>query len=795
MRILIVDDNAENRYLLESLLRGHGYQVESAGDGNEALACLSAGGIELIISDILMPGMDGFQLCRRVKADALLRKIPFVVYTATYTGPQDEEFARRIGADLFLQKPCEPDQFIAALQQLLSAAPSSSLADPAGEEELLTLYNQRLVNKLEQKMLQLKAELKIRQQAETEQRASEERFRNLFNSIRDALVVADVEHKITQCNFAFSELFGYTEEEVLGWETSILYADPAEFAAVGDEIRRRMDDPAFFCTLTYKRKNGTKFRGETGVFYARDAQGEIYGFIGSIRDITAREATEKKLRDSEQKFRDLFQRHTAVKLLIDAQSGAIVDANQAAVDFYGWSLEELKTMRIQEINTLPAEEVAAEIEQARSQQRVHFEFRHRRADGSVADVAVFSSGIRFNKKNLLHEIFHDITQQKELEAQLTQAQKMESVGQLASGIAHDFNNMLAVILGYAGLALKNVAPESKIHADLQKVLDAAHRSAEMTRQLLAFSRKQTIAPQVLDLNSEVEKFLKILRRLIGENIDLAWHPSPHIGPIKIDPAQLDQLLTNLCINARDAINGVGKVIIEAGCVSFDADYCSRHSGFEPGEFVLLAVSDTGCGMDEATRQHIFEPFFTTKAVGEGTGLGLATVYGIVKQNHGYINVYSEPNKGTTFRLYLPLQQPAAAAEDCAAVEPLPRAQGETLLVVEDEETVLALTLRMLKNLNYQVLSAKTPTEGLDLARRHPEEIVLLLTDMVMPGMNGRQLAAQLQQENPKLKVLFMSGYTPETIAHQGILEAGVHFLQKPFSERDLAQKVREALED
>ncbi|MBN2513455.1 MAG: transporter substrate-binding domain-containing protein, partial [Sedimentisphaerales bacterium] len=345
------------------------------------------------------------------------------------------------------------------------------------------------------------------------------------------------------------------------------------------------------------------------------------------------------LSESENKFRDLFQKHTAVKLIINPGNGNIVEANEAAEIFYGWSRDELLRMRIQDINTLPPEQVEAEAEMARQKKRSHFEFRHRLANGSLRDVEVFSSAIDIKGETFLHSIIHDITEKRKLEEQYRQAQKMESVGRLAGGVAHDYNNMLSVILGYTELALYQVDPSDRIHANLTEVLHATKRSADITRQLLAFARRQTVEPKTLDLNKSMTGILQMLWRLIGEDIDLTWQPGAELWPIYIDPSQLDQILANLCTNARDAITGVGKIIIETGKVTFDKAYCEDHDGFIPGDFTMLAVSDDGCGMDHETLNNIFEPFFTTKGVGKGTGLGLATVYGIVKQNNGFINVY------------------------------------------------------------------------------------------------------------------------------------------------------------
>ncbi len=400
-------------------------------------------------------------------------------------------------------------------------------------------------------------------------------------------------------------------------------------------------------------------------------------------------------------------------------------------------------------------------------------------------------------------IMRDITESKRaeeaharLETELRQAQKMESVGRLAGGVAHDFNNMLGVILGHVEFALAQIDAAQPLHADLEEIRKAAVRSADLTRQLLAFARKQTVAPKVLDLNETVAGMLKMVHRLIGEDIDVRWRPEPNLWPVKVDPSQIDQILANLCVNARDAIAGVGKVTIGTGQSTFTEDYCVDHPGFLAGDYVLLAVSDDGGGMDRDMLAHLFEPFLTTKAMGQGTGLGLSTIYGIVKQNDGFINVYSEPNHGTTFKIYLPRHGTAAEPAPPAgagAISTAPRGH-ETILLVEDEPGILTLTKRMLEQHGYTVLAAGTPGEALRLAKEHPGEIQLVITDVVMPEMNGRVLARSLLSLYPHLKRLFMSGYPADVIAHRGVLDQGVQFIEKPFSTESLAGKVRDALD-
>jgi signal transduction histidine kinase/CheY-like chemotaxis protein len=384
---------------------------------------------------------------------------------------------------------------------------------------------------------------------------------------------------------------------------------------------------------------------------------------------------------------------------------------------------------------------------------------------------------------------------RRLTAQLKQAQKMESVGRLAGGVAHDFNNMLGVILGHVELAMGRISPAETVHQDLEKIRESALRSADLTRQLLTFARKQIISPKVLDLNKTVDSMLTMLGRVIGENIHLAWHPGDDLWPVKMDPSQIDQILVNLCVNARDAISEVGTITIQTGRKILDQVYCNHHPGFVPGEYVQLTVSDNGAGMDQETRKNLFEPFFTTKAVGKGTGLGLATVYGIVKQNNGFINVYSEPGMGAVFKIYLPryiLTDQDNAFDNQDPARPVP-AGNETVLLVEDEPAILEVTGLMLESLGYEVLSADTPGKALALAETH-ETIHLLLTDVVMPEMNGKDLAGRVCAMYPNLKCLFMSGYTADVIAHHEVLDKGVHFLQKPFSKEELAARVRNVLD-
>lgn len=437
-----------------------------------------------------------------------------------------------------------------------------------------------------------------------------------------------------------------------------------------------------------------------------------------------------------------------------------------------------------------------------SEQVIYVESWQRRKDGEIRLLGWWCKALLDEEGRVTGGLStaRDITESRlaedervKLEGQLHQAQKLESIGRLAGGIAHDFNNMLSVILGHAEITLMRIDPNQPVYTSLKEISRAAERSADLTRQLLSFARKQPVAPKVIDLNDSLAGLFSMLQRLIGENIHIAWEPGPNLWPVMMDSSQIDQIMANLCVNARDAITDLGTLSIATENSSIEVNY-SKASYVSPGDYVRILVSDTGKGMDEETLEHIFEPFFTTKGIGEGTGLGLATVYGIVKQNNGFINVWSEPGAGTTFTIYLPRYEGTAEQEVEKSGVNLLQQGRETILLVEDEPAILEMTAMILTELGYNVLKAVTASDAISMAREHGKEIDLLMSDVIMPEMNGRDLANNLHSSYPKMKRLFMSGYTADIISSHGVLAEGVHFIQKPFQLKVLADKVREVLD-
>jgi two-component system cell cycle sensor histidine kinase/response regulator CckA len=491
---------------------------------------------------------------------------------------------------------------------------------------------------------------------------------------------------------------------------------------------------------------------------------------------------------------------SAAQGIISIDSGGrIVLANRRAEEIFGYTREELAGASVEML--LPESKRAAHGQYrdeyfARPRARhmgIGLDLAGRRKDGSEVPVEVSLSYVQSDEGLFAIAFVSDISPRKRLEEQLLHAQKMEAVGRLAGGVAHDFNNMLTVISGYNRMILDEVSTMDPLRGYAEEILKAADRAGALTNQLLAFSRRQIMQPRVFNVNAVMIQTQKMLRRLIGEDIELILNLADNVGNIRADPGHVEQAIVNLAVNARDAMPLGGHLTIETADVVLDDNYARTHMGVKPGEFTMIAVSDDGHGMDSETRRHIFEPFFTTKEKGKGTGLGLATVYGMVKQAGGDIWVYSEPGQGTTFKLYFP-RVSEAVSDSFGSVAALDRqGGGETILVVEDEQAVRDLTVRILQQLGYTILTASSGAEALELSRSHAGDIDLLLTDVVMPNMSGRQLADHIHTSRPKTKVVFLSGYTENTVVHHGVLDPGVDFLPKPFSRENLSRKLREVL--
>ena len=642
-----------------------------------------------------------------------------------------------------------------------------------------------------------------------ELRQSGNRYRLLAENTLDVIWTMNFDLEFTYVNPAIFAMTSHRPEE---WIGSILseHCDEESFAymvgVILGEMEKGSEGTGVFFETEMLKKNGEAFWVEIHGKVIYDQDGQAVMLQGTTRDISDRKQSEAALRESELRFRQ-FAELAPVAIVISDLEERVIYASPKFSALFGYTVLDIPSVRewwqLAYPDPVFRDRIRQEWEAAVTRARNTLsEIKPVQnpvtcKDGSVRQVEFRMAAA--GQFNLL--VLVDVTERQQaekekikLQEQLHQAQKMEAVGRLAGGVAHDFNNMLGVILGYTELAKQKVAADDPLVEDLDEILGAANRSAGITRQLLAFARRQTVTPMVMDLNDTVEGMLRMLRRLIGEDIDLQWLPEDGLWPLKIDPSQVNQILANLLVNARDAIGGVGKVSIGTDNARFDAAYCNDHPGFMPGEYVLLAVSDNGGGMDKETLANLFEPFFTTKEMGRGTGLGLATVYGIVKQNEGFINVYSELGQGTTFRIYLPRHSGKVEVHEAPPAGPEAAGQGETILVVEDEASVLKLARIILGGLGYTVLSAGGPAEAIRLAEAHGGRMDLLITDVVMPEMNGRDLAARLHETYPQLKVLFMSGYTANTIAHHGVLDPGVHFMEKPFSREELAAQVKAALE-
>ncbi len=669
-RILIVDDKEENRYYLKALLQGHDHQVDSARHGAEALVLARQSPPDIVISDLLMPVMDGYTLLQHWKADPGLKAIPFVVYTATYTEAEDEQLALDLGADAFILKPTEPEDFIKRIQAVQSKPPAAGArpADPgrSDETDLLKVYSQTLIRKLEKKSLELEAtnkslqlDITRREAAEAALKASEERFRLLAMATNDAVWDWDIAQDKRWWGAGFTDLFGHEQREATSNDASwVAYLHPEDRDQVLQQLQSAIDGDSvdWYADYRFRRADGSWAQVQDRGHLLRDAQGKTIRMVGGLSDVTERLALEHQLRHS---------------------------------------------------------------------------------------------------------------------------QRMESLGQLTGGVAHDFNNLLTVVMGNAELLHELLTDDPDRQALAQIIMGAAERGADLTHRLLAFARKQPLSPVPVDLNQLVENLAPLLRRLLGGHVELSLEREQNLPAALMDSAQLENALLNLCINARDAMPNGGTLTIRTGAGK-DPD---GHS------CLVLGVLDTGIGIDAEHLAVIFEPFFSTKEEGKGTGLGLAMVYGLVKQSGSQITVDSEPGRGTHFKLYLPLAQEACPGND-APTTPTSVAGGTArILLVEDDDLVRQFAQSQLTALGYQVTSTVNSDEALT-ALQADQHFDLLFTDLIMPGINGRDLAIEARRLRPGLKVLFTSGFPGKAVAPGDDLGL---LLTKPYHRADLAQHVAQAL--
>jgi hypothetical protein len=524
----------------------------------------------------------------------------------------------------------------------------------------------------------------------------------------------------------------------------------------------------------------------------KDAQGLILGSSTIARDMTAQRKAHEALEDSEHRYRLLFENNPQPMWVYDQQTLAFLTVNDTAIRSYGFTREEFLGMTLRDIR--PEEDIPKLLDATTvpsTEFRREGPWRHRKKDGQIITVEITQHAFLFGERSACLVMATDITDRLRLEEQFQQAQRLESVGRLAGGVAHDFNNLLTVINGYAEMLLNEAPATGQTVEELREIRTAGERAAGLTQQLLAFSRRQAVQLSVININTVVSDTEKLLQRLIGEDIEFIARLSPDLGLIQADPGQIQQIVMNLAINSRDAMPNGGTILIETSNVTLDESYRAQHEGVRPGPHVMLAVTDTGSGMSSEVRARIFEPFFTTKALGKGTGLGLATVYGMVKQCGGWIWVYSEADRGTTFKIYLPrTDKPLSLAKPALAVE---LHGDETILVVEDEAEVRKLALAGLASFGYSVHGASCGREALAFCREFGGTIDLVVTDVVMTDMNGREVARRIAEMRPSARILFMSGYTANVIAHHGVLDADVQCLQKPFTPESMARKVRDVL--
>lgn len=771
LRILHLEHDSRDVELVHAILQDGGIECESAVVENpiDFVQSIEKREFDIILADYSFPSFDGISALKL--AQEKCPEVPFVFIS----GPPGEDYA------IETLKSGETDYVLKRLSRLT----------PSVLRALREAQKRAELNKAEQAL-----------------RESEDKYRSFVEVATEWIWSIDREGFMTYNNEAVESILGYLPEELLG-KSCLQYLheeDRLEIEKVLPEWLKQRRGWAGL-VLRWKHKDGSYRWLESSAVPVLGRNGDVVGYRGTDRDITGRKQSEIQLQDAESKFRTLVEKVPAIVYMAEfGPSGRWLYVSPQVESLLGFSPEEVLEnpgLWFKQLHSEDRQRVSdLELRSQRSGEPIVLEYRMYSRDGRLVwfrdeGVIVPESG---DRAAYIQGVMLDITDLKmaeevkaKLEQQLRQAQKIEAIGQLAGGVAHDFNNLLMAISGYCELLLMKIAVADPARNDVVEISKAAEQGASLTRQLLAFGRKQILQPKILDINHILSNMDGILRRLVREDIEFCTVPAATLGLVKADPGQVERVIMNLVVNARDAMPEGGKLTIETGNIVLDAEYSRHHVSVVPGPYVVLAVSDSGSGMNEETRLRIFEPFFTTKEEGKGTGLGLSTVYGIVKQSGGYIWVYSEPGKGTTFKIYFPRvdDEPTSVQEQRAVAS-----HGtETILLVDDNDSVRTAVAYLLEVRGYTVLQAPNGESALELAQEYCGSIDLMITDMVMPHMSGLQLANQLEATRPKMKVLYMSGYTEEAVNRHGILHPGLNFLQKPTSMDVLLQKIREVLRD
>ncbi len=995
MKFLIVDDNNQNIYMLQTLLDGHGNKVVSASNGVEALEKARNIPPDIIISDIMMPVMDGFTLCYEWKKDNTLSEIPFIFYTATYTDDRDEDLAIKLGADKFIRKPVEPDEFIAIIQKVFENTKQNGTAlnkpHIDTEKDIFRLYNERLILKLENKMLELENEILEHKRTETALQKSEEKYRTLFSLTNEGVALHEIiygdsdepiDYRILDVNPAYESITGIKKIDAVEKLASQLYErDDAPYLDIYAKVVSSGISTTFettfepmeksfkisvfqtgtgrfatlFADITERKKNEEavqKAHGELEIrvlerteelellnkylrnevserkraekqvaiyqkftdsspqglgmsdlngyiiyanstlsrFLGRDKPEDAYQtnvkdyylkedlprleneilpaviekghqtiempivsvdgkitpalqsiflihdehnnplFLAKVvTDISDLKQMEEELRihrdhleelvsertidlrksnkelqkeieksqkiaealqESEERFKRLS--YASFEGIAITEKGFMIDVNKQLASMLGYELNEMIGIEVEKL--IAPEDRDLVFNKIKAENDKPYEHKALRKDGSIITVEAHGQTAFYKSKQVRLTAIRDVTQHKKLEEQLRQAQKMEAIGQLAGGIAHDFNNFLTAIIGFASIIKMKTEENSSLMSHIDHIITSANKAAYLTRSLLAFSRKQIINLKPIRVNENIQNLFKFLIRILGEDIELKTSLTELNPQVMADSIQIDQVLINLVTNARDAMPNGGEFNITTDCIQMDTKFIKEHGIGKQGMYVLISLTDTGIGMDEETKNKIFEPFFTTKEVGEGTGLGMSVLYGLIKQHKGFIVVQSEPGKGTTFEIYFPMI--IADVEKVTTEKIVTLMRGtETILVAEDEEMARKLAKTLLEEFGYTVIEAINGVEAVEKFIENKDSIELLLLDVIMPKKNGKKVLDEIMEIKPEIKAIFTSGYPKDIINKKGILDEGLNFISKPISPHDLLIKVRDVLDN